>query len=106
MQGLFQAIVLRKKLFISGVQSSSLPPSPAAPPSPPTLPLHRAVLCVQHISAQWIFEMSGHLLCLCEVDLNFHTTRHILEPATCIIHPRMYTVPVHLTLSTFCKHMH
>lgn len=114
MQGLFQAIVHKRgNLYF---WTPILTPSPPPPPPPPTFPPITSspssrgagtVLCIQQISAQWIFEMSGHLLCLCVEELNFYTARHIPEPGHMYYSSRnIYKGPAHLTLSTFCKHMY
>lgn len=106
MQGLFQAIVQKEEIFISGHQSSPPPTFPLISSSPSSRGVW-AVLCIQQISAQWIFEMSGHLLCLCVAELNFYSARHIPETGHMYYSFwNVYKGPVHLTLSTFCKHMH
>lgn len=89
----------RKSLFLD-----TDPPPPTFPPSSRGV---GTVLRIQQISAQWIFEMSGHLLCLCVEELNFYTARHIPEPGHMYYSSRnVYKGPAHLTLSTFCKHMY
>lgn len=63
-------------------------------------------VCVQHIAAGWIFEMSGHLLGLYAAHPHSLRCWPALHCKHVLFIPRMYTGAVHLTLSTFCKHMH
>lgn len=109
---LFQPHCSRRRRY-SYFQNLRIPPIP--PYTPSTIysllpPLLTGSLC--RSGAFSTFLHSGYLKCqdiysaYVVVDQNSIPPGTFPSLTTCIIHPGMYTGPAHLTLSTFCKHMH
>lgn len=76
-------LLLLRLLFLESKHPSNTPLHPLHDLLPPTSSLYWEsvqIWCVQHIPPQWIFEMSGHLLCLCGGRSELHTARHIPQP--------------------------